>query len=82
MIPTAAPLIMVDFGTSTTFDVVDEDGNYFGGVIAPGINLSIEALSPDDGAAAAHRRREAQAGDRHDDRRLPCSPASSGAMSA
>ena len=38
------PLIVVDFGTATTFDVVGEDGSYRGGVIAPGINLSIEAL--------------------------------------
>ena len=38
------PLVVVDFGTATTFDVVDEDGAYLGGVIAPGINLSIEAL--------------------------------------
>ena len=38
------PLIVVDFGTATTFDVVDDDGAYLGGVIAPGINLSIEAL--------------------------------------
>jgi len=38
------PLIVVDFGTATTFDVVDGDGNYCGGVIAPGINLSLTAL--------------------------------------
>jgi type III pantothenate kinase len=38
------PLIVVDFGTATTFDVIDVDGNYRGGVIAPGINLSLEAL--------------------------------------
>lgn len=38
------PLIVIDFGTATTFDVVDERGAYIGGVIAPGINLSIEAL--------------------------------------
>ena len=38
------PLIVIDFGTATTFDVVDDDGNYFGGVIAPGINLSLDAL--------------------------------------
>ncbi|MCB1969263.1 MAG: type III pantothenate kinase [Geminicoccaceae bacterium] len=38
------PLIIVDFGTATTFDVVDHDGAFIGGVIAPGINLSIEAL--------------------------------------
>jgi type III pantothenate kinase len=38
------PLIVVDFGTATTFDVVDADGNYRGGAIAPGINLSLDAL--------------------------------------
>ena len=38
------PLIVIDFGTATTFDVVDEVGNYCGGAIAPGINLSLEAL--------------------------------------
>jgi type III pantothenate kinase len=38
------PLIIVDFGTGTTFDVVDDQGNYIGGAIAPGINLSVEAL--------------------------------------
>jgi type III pantothenate kinase len=38
------PLIVIDFGTATTFDVVDAAGNYCGGVIAPGINLSIDAL--------------------------------------
>lgn len=37
-------LIVVDFGTATTFDVVDTDGAYIGGVIAPGVNLSLEAL--------------------------------------
>jgi type III pantothenate kinase len=38
------PLIVIDFGTATTFDVVDAEGNYCGGAIAPGINLSLEAL--------------------------------------
>ncbi|NQV55020.1 MAG: type III pantothenate kinase [Rhodospirillales bacterium] len=38
------PLLILDFGTATTFDVVDADGNYRGGVIYPGINLSLEAL--------------------------------------
>lgn len=37
-------LIIVDFGTATTFDVVDGDGAYAGGVIAPGVNLSLDAL--------------------------------------
>ena len=43
-------LIIVDFGTATTFDVVDIDGAYIGGVISPGINLSIKALH--DGSAS------------------------------
>lgn len=37
-------LIVVDFGTATTFDVVAADGSYQGGAIAPGINLSMDAL--------------------------------------
>jgi len=37
-------LIVLDFGTGTTFDLVDDKGNWCGGVIAPGINLSVEAL--------------------------------------
>jgi type III pantothenate kinase len=37
-------LIVIDFGTATTFDVVDASGAYRGGIIAPGINLSIDAL--------------------------------------
>lgn len=38
------PAIVVDFGTATTFDVIDEQGRYAGGAIAPGINLSLAAL--------------------------------------
>ena len=38
------PLMVIDFGTATTFDIVDRFGNYCGGVIAPGINLSLRAL--------------------------------------
>lgn len=38
------PVIIVDFGTATTFDVIGPDGDYLGGVIAPGINLSLKAL--------------------------------------
>jgi type III pantothenate kinase len=37
-------LIVIDFGTATTFDVVSADGAYKGGIIAPGINLSLDAL--------------------------------------
>ena len=60
------PLIVVDFGTATTFDVVDRMGNYCGGIIAPGINLSLQAL---DMAAAQLPR----------DRRSGARPLSSGA---
>jgi len=38
------PKIVVDFGTATTFDVIDDVGNYLGGVITPGVNVSFEAL--------------------------------------
>ena len=37
-------LIVIDFGTATTFDVIDYQGTYKGGIIAPGINLSLDAL--------------------------------------
>lgn len=40
----APPLIVIDFGTATTFDVVNAEGNFAGGVICPGVNLSMEAL--------------------------------------
>ena len=40
----AGDLIVIDFGTATTFDVVDGSGAYKGGIIAPGINLSLDAL--------------------------------------
>ena len=38
------PSVVVDFGTATTFDVVTGDATYVGGVIAPGLNISAEAL--------------------------------------
>ncbi|HMK93424.1 MAG TPA: type III pantothenate kinase [Thermoleophilia bacterium] len=40
-----APVIVVDFGTSTNFDVVNADGDYVGGSIAPGVEVSMEALT-------------------------------------
>ena len=40
----AGDLILIDFGTATTFDAVDFTGAYKGGIIAPGINLSLDAL--------------------------------------
>ena len=38
------PGIVIDLGTATTFDVIDENGNYCGGAISPGINMAFEAL--------------------------------------
>lgn len=38
------PLLIIDFGTATTFDVIDAQGAYCGGCIAPGVNLSLRAL--------------------------------------
>src|SRR5665647_649523 len=39
-----SPCIVVDFGTATTFDYIDEVGQYIGGAVAPGIGISTEAL--------------------------------------
>jgi type III pantothenate kinase len=39
-----APCIVVDFGTATTFDAIDAQGQYLGGVITPGITISADAL--------------------------------------
>jgi type III pantothenate kinase len=49
------PAIVVDFGTATTFDVISEHGEYLGGAIVPGIEISMDALF---GRAAALRRVE------------------------
>ena len=49
----AGPCIVVDFGTSTNFDVVSERGEYLGGAIAPGIDIGMDALFA---RAAALRR--------------------------
>jgi type III pantothenate kinase len=40
----SVPLIVVDFGTGTTFDIISKEGEYLGGIICPGINISAEAL--------------------------------------
>lgn len=39
------PVIVVDFGTATTFDIVNQDGEFIGGIIAPGINLQLKTLN-------------------------------------
>ncbi len=39
------PAIIVDLGTATTFDIIDKEGNFIGGVIMPGLNLQLKALN-------------------------------------
>ncbi len=39
------PAIVIDFGTATTFDIVDEDANFLGGIIAPGLKIQANSLS-------------------------------------
>lgn len=39
------PSVVVDFGTATTFDAIDADGNYLGGAIAPGLEVAADSLS-------------------------------------
>ena len=57
----SGPLIVVDFGTATTFDVVDDDGAYCGGVIAAGHQSFARGAAPGRRQAAADRRRAAAA---------------------
>jgi type III pantothenate kinase len=42
--PSARPVIVVDFGTATTFDAISERGEYLGGAICPGVSISADAL--------------------------------------
>ena len=44
MVEYGAPLIVVDMGTATTMTVIDKNGDYIGGVIIPGVNVSLESL--------------------------------------
>ena len=49
----AAPCIVVDFGTAITYDAVSAEGEYLGGIIAPGVEISMEALTERAAEAAA-----------------------------
>ena len=40
-----SPIVIIDFGTAVTFDIVNKNGSYLGGLISPGIDLSLNALS-------------------------------------
>ena len=63
------PCVVVDFGTATTFDAVSAKGEYLGGAIAPGIEISVEALGAPRRPAAAGRAGPAAVGDRPQHRR-------------
>jgi len=58
-----APLIIIDFGTATTFNVIDKRGEFIGGVIAPGIKGSLDSLV-NGTEAPARRNRAPRLGDR------------------
>ncbi len=58
------PLVVIDFGTATTFDVVDAGGAYTGGIICPGHQPVDRGAAPGGGPAAADRHRPAAGGDR------------------
>ena len=61
-----APCIVVDFGTSTNFDVVSAAGEYVGGVLAPGIEISMDALFARAARLFQGRLHRAADGDRQD----------------
>ncbi len=61
----AGDLIVIDFGTATTFDHIDYSGAYKGGIIAPGINLSLDALVSAARQAPPHRHFRARERERH-----------------
>ena len=58
------PCVSVDFGTSTNFDAVSAEGDYLGGVIGPGLQISIEGARRPHGQAAADRAGRARGRDR------------------
>ena len=64
-----APCLVVDMGTATTFDAVNPAGQFVGGAIAPGIQVSLEALGRPRCAAASGRAGDAALGDRQEHRR-------------
>ena len=81
--PTAKglPIIVVDFGTATTFDAISAKGEYLGGVICPGPQVSADALFQRAAQAAAHRRAQAAACHWHEHRRRDAVGHCSGATS-
>ena len=64
------PSIVVDFGTATTIEAVSAKGEYLGGAIFPGIEISLDALVRSRGGAAAHRAGRAEARHREVDGRV------------
>ncbi len=66
--PSGVPLIVVDFGTATTFDIISVKGEYLGGVICPGIGISAEALFQRAARLPRVEVRRAACGDRAEHR--------------
>ena len=66
------PAIVVDLGTSTNFDVIDANGAYLGGAIAPGLGLSLEALVGRASKLPRIELRRPGARHRRQHRRTPC----------
>ena len=77
-----APSIVVDFGTSTNFDVVSAAGEFAGGVLAPGVEISMDALFARAARLPQGAVRRARARDQPDDGRRRSSRASSTASPA
>ena len=66
--------VVVDFGTGINFDAVSADGEYLGGAIAPGVEISLTALTERGARIAADRPRRARGRDRQVDPRRRSSP--------
>ena len=76
------PMIVVDFGTATTLDAITAKGEYLGGAICPGVQISADALFQRAARAAAHRRAQAVARSSAGPRSARCSRGCSTATSA
>ena len=61
------PIVTIDMGTATTIGVISEGRNYEGGMLLPGVNVSLEAPEPPGGPAARHLPPAPQGADRQDD---------------
>ena len=75
-----APVIVIDFGTATTFNAVNEQREFIGGAIAPGIRSSMDSLVSGTARAAARRDRDPEIGHRQKIRPPICRQGSCSAL--